>query len=67
MDDALHIAVYVLAGVAAIEAGALVVLWRLLTRSRQEVEELRQPGRRPRPAAVRRPRGRQNRCGRPPT
>jgi class 3 adenylate cyclase len=42
MDDALHIAVYVLAGVAAIEAVALVVLWRLLARSRQDAEELRQ-------------------------
>ena len=38
----LHIAVYALAGVAAVEAGALVVLWRLLARSRQEAEELRQ-------------------------
>ena len=42
MDDALRIAVYVLAGVAAIEAGALVVLWRLLARSRRETDELRQ-------------------------
>jgi adenylate cyclase len=42
MDDALHIAVYVLAGVAAVEAGALVVLWRLFTRRRREVAELRQ-------------------------
>jgi adenylate cyclase len=41
MDDALHIAVYVLAGVAAIEAGALVVLWILLVRSRRETDELR--------------------------
>jgi class 3 adenylate cyclase len=42
MGDALRIAVYILAGVAAIEGGALVVLWRLLVRSRQEAEELRQ-------------------------
>lgn len=42
MDDALHIAVYVLAGVAAIEAVALVVLWILLVRSRRETDELRQ-------------------------
>ena len=42
MEDALHIAVYILAGVAAIEAGALVVLSRLLARSRQELDELRQ-------------------------
>ncbi|BBX95406.1 adenylate/guanylate cyclase domain-containing protein [Mycobacterium lacus] len=39
--DALHIAVHALAGIAAIEAGALVMLWRLLTRSRREVDELR--------------------------
>jgi adenylate cyclase len=42
MDHPLQIVVYVLAAVAAIEAGGLVVLWRLLTRSRQEVDELRQ-------------------------
>jgi class 3 adenylate cyclase len=42
MDDALHIAVYVLAGVAAIEAVALVVLWILLVRSRRETDELQQ-------------------------
>ncbi len=42
MGDALHIAVYVLAGVAAVEAGALVVLWILLRRSRQEIDTLRQ-------------------------
>lgn len=41
MPDVLHIAVYALAGVAAVEAGALVVLWRMLARSRQEAEELR--------------------------
>ena len=42
MGDALHIAVYALAGIAAVEAGALVVLWQLLARSRREVDELRQ-------------------------
>jgi adenylate cyclase len=42
MPDVLHIAVYALAAVAVVEAGALVVLWRLLTGSRQEAEELRQ-------------------------
>jgi adenylate cyclase len=42
VGDSLHIAVYVLAGIAAVEAGALVVLWRLLARSRMELEELRQ-------------------------
>jgi class 3 adenylate cyclase len=42
VGDALHIAVYVLAGLAAVEAGALVLLWRLLTRARQEAAELRQ-------------------------
>jgi adenylate cyclase len=42
MGDALRIAVYVLAGIAAVEAGALVVLWRLLVRSRRETDEMRQ-------------------------
>jgi class 3 adenylate cyclase len=42
VGNALQITVFVLAGVAAIEACALVVLWRLLVRSRQETEELRQ-------------------------
>lgn len=42
VGDVLHIAVYVLAGIAVIEAGALGVLWRLLARSREEAEELRQ-------------------------
>jgi class 3 adenylate cyclase len=42
VGDALHIAIYALAGVAAVEAGALVVLWQLLGRSRREVDELRQ-------------------------
>ncbi len=41
MADTLHIAAYSLAGLAAIEAGALVVLWRLLARSRREIDELR--------------------------
>jgi class 3 adenylate cyclase len=41
VGDALHIAVYALAGVAAVEAGALVVLWLMLARSRQELDELR--------------------------
>jgi adenylate cyclase len=41
MADAMHIVVYVLAAVVLIEAGGLVVLWRLLTGSRQEVGELR--------------------------
>ncbi|BDB44536.1 MULTISPECIES: adenylate/guanylate cyclase domain-containing protein [Mycobacterium] len=42
VGDVLHIALYALAGVAVLEAGGLVVLWQLLTRSRQEVEELQQ-------------------------
>jgi len=42
MVDALHIVVYVLAGVAVIEAGGLVALWVLLKRSRAEADELRQ-------------------------
>ncbi|RAU90575.1 adenylate/guanylate cyclase domain-containing protein [Mycobacterium colombiense] len=42
MADALHVAVYVLAGIAAIEGIALVVLWRLLVRSQQQLDELRQ-------------------------
>jgi adenylate cyclase len=40
VGDALHTAIYVLAGVAAVEAGALVVLWQLLARSRRELDEL---------------------------
>jgi class 3 adenylate cyclase len=39
--DALHFAVYVLAGVAAIEAVAIAVLSALLVRSRREFDELR--------------------------
>src|ERR1700689_3076077 len=42
VGDVLHIAIYALAGVAAVEAGALVVMWRLLVRTREEAEELRQ-------------------------
>jgi len=38
----LPIALYVLAGVAVLEGGAVVVLWRLLARSRREAAELRQ-------------------------
>jgi class 3 adenylate cyclase len=42
MADPLHVTVYVLAGIAAIEGIALVVLWRLLVRSQQQLDELRQ-------------------------
>ncbi|PJE16405.1 adenylate/guanylate cyclase domain-containing protein [Mycobacterium sp.] len=42
MGDWLHVAVYVLAGIAVIEAGGLIALWRLLDQSRREVEELQQ-------------------------
>ncbi|OMC47096.1 adenylate/guanylate cyclase domain-containing protein [Mycobacterium sp. IS-1264] len=42
VGDALHIAVYAFGGIAAAEAIALVVLWQLLARSRQEVDDLRQ-------------------------
>ena len=41
MGDALHVAVYVMAGVAAIEAVGLAVLGTLLVRSRREIDELR--------------------------
>jgi adenylate cyclase len=41
VGDPLHIATYVLAGVALIEAAGLVVLCRFLVRSRQEADELR--------------------------
>src|SRR5271166_1054863 len=41
VGDVLHIAVYVLAGCAAIEAGAIAVLSALLVRSRREIDELR--------------------------
>jgi class 3 adenylate cyclase len=42
MADALHVTVYLLAGIAAVEGVALIVLWRLLVRSQQELDELRQ-------------------------
>ncbi|OBK84119.1 adenylate/guanylate cyclase domain-containing protein [Mycobacterium sp. 1165178.9] len=42
MPDPLHLTVYVLAGIAAIEGVALIVVWRLLVRSQQELEELKQ-------------------------
>ena len=42
MSEALRIALYVLAGVAALEGGAVAVLWTLLTRSRREADGLRQ-------------------------
>jgi class 3 adenylate cyclase len=42
VGDMLHLAVYVLAGVAAIEAGAIAVLSALLVRSRREFDDLRQ-------------------------
>lgn len=42
MGDVLHVTVYILAGLAAVEAGALAVLWRRLVRSRAELDELRQ-------------------------
>src|ERR1700742_2756783 len=42
VGDVVHIAIYALAGLAAVEGGALVVMWRFLVRSRQEAEELRQ-------------------------
>jgi class 3 adenylate cyclase len=42
VGDVLHVAVYALAGIAAVEGGALVVLWTLLVRSRREAAELRQ-------------------------
>jgi adenylate cyclase len=42
MHDHMMIAVYALAGLAAVEAGALAFLWVALTRSRQEAAELRE-------------------------
>ncbi|MGC2654296.1 MAG: adenylate/guanylate cyclase domain-containing protein [Mycobacterium sp.] len=42
MGDALHVAVYVLSGVAVVEAAAIATVSVLLARSRREVEELRQ-------------------------
>src|SRR5208283_5593484 len=41
VGDVLHIAVYIVAGVAALEAVGLVVLAWLLARSRREIDELR--------------------------
>ncbi len=41
VDDALHIAAYIVAGVAVLEAVGLVVLARLLASSRREIDELR--------------------------
>jgi adenylate cyclase len=41
MGDPLLMVVYVLSGVAAVEAVALIVLWVLLVRSRREVDGLR--------------------------
>lgn len=41
MGDPLHLAVYILAGVAVLEAGGIATLWVLLARSHREVEELR--------------------------
>ena len=42
MHDHLLIAAYALTGIAAVEAAALAVLWRLLRRVRAENEALRQ-------------------------
>ncbi|MBV8786832.1 MAG: adenylate/guanylate cyclase domain-containing protein [Mycobacterium sp.] len=42
VGDALHIVVYVVAGIAVLEAVGLVVLANLLARSRRELEELQQ-------------------------
>jgi adenylate cyclase len=42
MSDTLHIALYVLAGIAVVEGGAVATLWVLLGRSRRDLEELRQ-------------------------
>lgn len=42
MPDPLHLTVYILAGIAAIEGVALIVLWRFLVRSQQQLEELQQ-------------------------
>lgn len=42
MGDALHVAVYVVAGIAVLEAVGLAVLGWLLARSRREMDELRQ-------------------------
>jgi adenylate cyclase len=42
VGDMLHIALYALVGIAAVEAGAIAVLSVLLVRSRRETDELRQ-------------------------
>jgi class 3 adenylate cyclase len=42
MSDTLHVALYVLASIAVLEAGAVGLLWVLLQRNRRELEELRQ-------------------------
>ncbi|CAM3310251.1 adenylate/guanylate cyclase domain-containing protein [Mycobacterium intermedium] len=42
MGDPWHLAVYLLTGVAVLEAGGLAALWVLLARSRRELEEMRQ-------------------------
>ena len=42
VGDALHVAVYVVAGIAVLEAVGLAVLGWLLARSRREMDELRQ-------------------------
>ena len=44
MHDHLMIAVYALAGLVAIEAGALAFLWVALTRSRREAAEQQRVG-----------------------
>jgi adenylate cyclase len=43
VGDLLHIAVYALAGIAAIEAAAIVILYRQWSRTKAENEALRQP------------------------
>jgi adenylate cyclase len=42
VSEALRIALYVVAGIAVLEGGAVAVLWTLLARSRREADELRQ-------------------------
>ncbi len=42
VDDVLHVAIYVVAGIAVLEAVGLAVLGGLLARSRREIDELRQ-------------------------
>lgn len=43
VDDVLHVAVYILAALAAIEAAALATVSMLLVRTRREADELRRP------------------------